>query len=162
MRTTADRDAAVAVWLADSLNRPAGAREQWEEYHLAVLALGRRFSAVRLADDLVYAVAATAGPVTATAALRRLRGPVIHDVRGHRFYALVPPSPPSQSLGPYATYLGLGNYIGVPRVGDAEPVERLAAYWVVPMATPGALCDPMQLADLIETGTAILGVETTA
>lgn len=150
---------AVVTWLASSLSRPSDARRQWADFHLAVLALGSRFSAVRLADDLVYAVA---GRGTANDALRNLRGPVIHDMRGRRFYALVPPSPPPPSLGPYAAHLGLGHFVGVPRVGDNMPGERLASYWAVPMPTPGALCDPLRLAELIEAGTAVLGMEATA
>jgi hypothetical protein len=153
--TNAEREA-VATWLADSLNRPDDARRQWTDGHVALLALGRRFSAVRLADELVYAVAVGKGAI-ATAVLREcLRGPVIHDPRSHRFYALVPCSPPGPGLGQYATYLGLGNYIGVPRVGDNEPSGTLASYWAVPPTAPGALCDPIRLNEMIEVGTAAL------
>ncbi|GGU42966.1 hypothetical protein [Streptomyces violascens] len=154
--TDAETEAAVAAWLADSLNRPGNARQQWTDGHVALLALGRRFSAVRLADDLVYAVAAGAEPATASTVLRLLRGPVIHDPRNHRFYALVPSSPPGPGLGRYATHLGLGHYIGVPKVGDNEPTGTLASYWAVPATAPGALCDPIRLRDMIEMGTAAL------
>lgn len=146
----------VAAWLADSLNRPDDARRQWMDGHVALLALGRRFSAVRLADELVYAVAVGEGAI-ATAVLREcLRGPVIHDPHNRRFYALVPPSPPGPGLGRYATYLGLGNYIGVPRVGDNEPTGSLTSYWAVPMTAPGSLCDPIRVNGMIEVGTAAL------
>ncbi|MFE4867767.1 hypothetical protein [Streptomyces sp. NPDC056682] len=148
---------AVAAWLADSLNRPDSAREQWASCHLAVLALGKQFSAVRLASELVYAVAAGGTDLaTASTVLQALDGPVIHDMRGRRFYALVPPSSPGPELGRYATYLGFGNYIGVPRVGDNEPDEHLASYWAVPMTSPGALCYPVRVAKLAEAGTAEL------
>ncbi|KOU37662.1 hypothetical protein ADK54_31520 [Streptomyces sp. WM6378] len=142
--------------MADSLNRPGDARRQWTDGRLAVLALGRRFSAVRLADELVYAMAAGAEPATASTVLQSLRGPVIHDPRGRRFYALVPSSPPGPSLGRYATYLGLGHYIGVPRIGDNEPDGTRASYWAVPPTGPGALCDPIRLSTMIETGSATL------
>ncbi|KOU43632.1 hypothetical protein ADK54_17350 [Streptomyces sp. WM6378] len=142
--------------MADSLNRPSSARLQWKDGRLAVLALGRRFSAVRLADELVYAVAADTEPATTSTALRSLSGPVIHDPRNHRFYALVPSSPPGPSLGRHATYLGLGNYIGVPRVGDNEPDESRASYWAMPMPAPGALCDPVRVTEMINAGTALL------
>lgn len=147
---------AVAAWLADSLNRPGDARQQWADGHVALLALGRRFSAVRLADELVYALAAGADPATATTALRRLGGPVIHDPRGRRFYVLVPSSPPGPGLGRYAAYLGLGNYLGAPRVGDDEPTGTSASYWAVPPTVPGALCDPVRVADMVNAGTALL------
>lgn len=161
MSTTTDaaQREAMAAWLADSLNRPDDARRQWTDRHVALLALGRRFSAVRLADELVYAVAVGKGAIT-TAALREcLRGPVIHDPRNRRFYALVPCSPPGPSLGRYATYLGLGHYIGVPRVGDNEPDGTLGSYWAVPPAAPGALCDPIRLNGMIDAGNAALDVQ---
>ncbi|WP_329468571.1 hypothetical protein [Streptomyces sp. NBC_01431] len=113
--------AAVAAWLADSLNRPDDARQQWADGHIALLALGRRFLAARLADELVYALASGADPATASTVLQPLHGPVIHDPRSRRFYALVPCSPSGPSLGRYAVHLGLSHYIGVPRVGDDEP-----------------------------------------
>ncbi|WP_438296324.1 hypothetical protein [Streptomyces sp. HUAS TT7] len=160
--TDAEREAAVAAWLADSLNRPGDARQQWAGGHLAVLALGRRFSAVRLADELVYTVAADADPATASTVLRSLRGPVIHDPRNRRFYALVPSSPPGPSLGRYATHLGLGHYIGVPRIGDNEPDGTRASYWAVPPTAPGALCDPIRLNAMIEAGTAALDSQAEA
>ncbi|MFE9372218.1 hypothetical protein ACFYM2_20960 [Streptomyces sp. NPDC006711] len=147
---------AIAAWLADSLNRPADARAQWADGHLAVLALGRRFSAVRLSDELVYAVAAGTDPGIASEVLSALDGPVIHDPRNGRFYALVPASPPGPSLGPHAAYLGLGHYIGVPRVGDDEQTETWSSYWVVPMRTPGDLCNPIPVMGLVNAGTAIL------
>ncbi|WP_147267381.1 hypothetical protein [Streptomyces sp. SDr-06] len=150
---TAQREA-VTAWLAESLNRPGNARQEWEESHVAVLALGRRFSAVRLTEELVHAVAAAEG-ASAITVLRTLNGPVIHDPYGHRFYALVPSSPGSD-LGPYAQHLGLGHYVGVPRVGDHEPDGTHASYWAVPMRAPGHLCDPGRVVALIEAGAAAL------
>ncbi|MFD9635154.1 hypothetical protein [Streptomyces violascens] len=94
--------------------------------------------------------------MTTSTVLQSLHGPVIHDPPGRRFYALVPSSPPGPSLGRYATYLGLGNYIGVPRVEDNEPDRTRASYWAVPPTAPGALCDPIRLNTMIETGTAAL------
>ncbi|KOU46046.1 hypothetical protein [Streptomyces sp. WM6378] len=153
-RSLTEAERAISSWLAGSLNRPQEAWDQWANGPIALLALGRRFSAVRLADELVYAVAVGQG---ATAVLRAcLRGPVIHDPRGRRFYALVPPSPSPRSLGPYATHLGLGHYLGVPRIGDNEPDAAHASYWAVPMSAPGALCDPIRLDQVIEAGTTAL------
>ncbi|MFI6689252.1 hypothetical protein [Streptomyces sp. NPDC050485] len=155
--TDAAQREAVAAWLADSLNRPSSARRQWADCHLACLALGRRFSAVRLASDLVCAVAGSGMDLTtASTVLRALNGPVIHDPRRRPFYALVPPSSPGPDLGQYAKYLGVGHYVGVPRVGDNEPDARLASYWAAPMASPGALCNPVRVVELAEAGTAAL------
>ncbi|WP_328314135.1 hypothetical protein OG432_30340 [Streptomyces sp. NBC_00442] len=118
--------------------------------------MGRRFSAVRFTAELVHAVAASADPRTASEVLAALDGPVIHDPRNGRFYALVPASPPGPTLSPHATYLGLGHYIGVPRVGDDEQTEVWCSYWAVPMRTPGDLCSPTSVTGLITGGTAIL------
>ncbi|MFE9533266.1 hypothetical protein [Streptomyces sp. NPDC006691] len=158
MSTTLDeaQREAVAAWLAASLNTPTNAHRQWAQTTVAGLALGRRFGAVRLSDALVYAVASS-GPAmtTASAVLGALSGPVIHAPHSRRFYALVPASPPGHVLGPHAEYLGLGCFLGVPRVGDDQP-DELASYWFVPVTKPGALCDPNRVLDLVETGTAVL------
>ncbi|MFF3159135.1 hypothetical protein [Streptomyces sp. NPDC057910] len=147
---------AISDWLAASLNTPGNAHRQWAQTTVAGLALGRRFAAVRLADELVYAVAVGApATTTASAVLGALRGPVIHAPHSRRFYALVPASPPGHGLGPHAEYLGLGCFLGVPRVGDDQP-DELASYWFFSMARPGALCDPNRVLDLVETGTAVL------
>ncbi|MFF4185031.1 hypothetical protein ACFYZ9_17705 [Streptomyces sp. NPDC001691] len=154
--THAARDAAVEAWLTADLKRPSYAHEEWQRHHLACLALGRRFSAVRLTDEVVYAAAGQV-PGLAVAVLRGLDGPVIHDPYGRRFYALVPPSPPKPCLGPGATHLGLGSYLGVPRVGCTGPDESHASYWAVPIEAPGSLCDPARLTELIRAGTAMPG-----
>ncbi|WP_406508814.1 hypothetical protein [Streptomyces sp. NBC_00212] len=140
-------------WLAGSLNRPANARQEWTANGIAILALGRRLSAVRVTEDLVYAVIASTVPATVARVLRDvLRGPVIHDPRGQRSYALVPPSPSSGSLGPYATYLGLGHFVGVPRVENTEPSKFLSSYWAAPMLRPGDLCDPIRVDGMLAAG----------
>ncbi|MFI6053465.1 hypothetical protein ACIBCO_25690 [Streptomyces violascens] len=143
----------TACWLAGSLNRPANAHQEWTDNGIAILALGRRLSAVRVAEDLVYAVTASTAPVTVARVLREvLHGPVIHDPRGQRFYALVPASPSSGSLGRYAAYLGLGHFVGVPRVENTTPSRFLASYWAAPMLRPGDLCDPIRLASMLTVG----------
>ncbi|WP_053727162.1 hypothetical protein [Streptomyces sp. WM6378] len=147
-----DREA-VSRWLAGSLNRPANAHQEWADTGIAILALGRRLSAVRIAEDLVYAVTATTVPATVARVLREvLHGPVIHDPRGQRFYALVPASPSSGRLGPYATYLGLGHFVGVPRVESTAPSRFVTSYWAAPMLRPGDLCDPIRLASMLAVG----------
>ncbi|MER0445401.1 hypothetical protein ABR738_12635 [Streptomyces sp. Edi4] len=153
---------AVSAWLAASLNRPADAYTQWADRHLAVLALGSRFCAFRLADELVHAVDAATEFSTASTILRALAGPVIHDPRGRRYYALVPPAPPGPDAGPHATYLGLGHYIGVPRIGDDQHTDTWSSYWAVPMPAPGTLCDPNRVLRLIRAGTAALDEEADA
>ncbi|MFE3520214.1 hypothetical protein ACFXOD_01225 [Streptomyces sp. NPDC059161] len=114
--TAAEREA-ICDWLAGSLKRPQAARDQWRNGGIAALALGRRFSAVRLTEPLVYAVTASTLPATVTRVLASaLHGPVIHTPQGRRFYALTPPAEPTWGLGPHAEYLGSDTYLGVPPV----------------------------------------------
>ncbi|MFF3158494.1 hypothetical protein [Streptomyces sp. NPDC057910] len=157
MNTAASTEhTSISDWLAASLNTPGNAHRQWAETTVAGLALGRRFAAVRLADQLVYAVAVSSPAMTtASTVLGALGGPIIHAPHSRRFYALVPASPPGHVLGPHAEYLGLGCFLGVPRVGDDQP-DELTSYWFVPMTRPGALCDPNRVLALVEKGTAVL------
>ena len=96
--TEAEREA-VRDWLAGSSKRPQAAKDQWRKGGIAALALGRRFSAVRLTEPLVHAVTTSALSATVTRVLAStLNGPVIHDPQGRRFYALTPrPSQPGRS-----------------------------------------------------------------
>lgn len=154
--TTLEREA-VAAWLASSLNKPESARAQWNTGAIALLALGRRFSAIRLSDQLVYAVSRTELPEQVARVLAAaLQGPVIHDPQGRRFYALVPPTEPTGHLGEHAAYLGMGTFLGTPRVDDTEPSDATFCYWSVPVSRPGDVCDPIRVAALIAAGTAEL------
>ncbi|MFE9570783.1 hypothetical protein ACFYMW_20055 [Streptomyces sp. NPDC006692] len=155
--TEAEREA-VRDWLAGSSKRPQAAKDQWRKGGIAALALGRRFSAVRLTEPLVHAVTTSALPATVTRVLAStLNGPVIHDPQGRRFYALTPPAEPTRALGPHAEYLGSDTYLGVPPVELVDPHDGLDGYWAVPMIRPGALCDPLRLAALVTTGSTELG-----
>ncbi|WP_406507745.1 hypothetical protein [Streptomyces sp. NBC_00212] len=129
MHVVADDEREISTWLAGTLNIPEQAYVEWQQGHIALLALGRRFSAVRLSQDLVQAVAESAHHEVVSAVMKEaLRGPLIHDPQGRHYYALVRPSEPPADLGPHAKYLGLGSYIGVPRVGDDEPAEYGFSY----------------------------------
>lgn len=144
---------AVRDWLAGSLNRPQAARDQWRNGGIATLALGRRFSAIRLTEPLVYAVTASTLPATVTRVLASaLHGPVIHTPQSRRFYALTPPEPPTWGTGPHAEYLGYDTYLGVPPVELVDPDDGLDGYWAVPVTRPGDLCDPIRLAALVTSG----------
>jgi hypothetical protein len=146
----------VAAWLAHSLNRPATHANSGR----TGTSPSSRWVAASLlfaSDELVYAVAVGDLGTIASAVLRgALDGPVIHDPRNGRFYALVPSSPPGPSLGLHAERLGLGSYIGVPRVGDDEQTETWSSYWIVPMSAPGRLCNPYRVNSLINAGTKLL------
>ncbi|MFE3522239.1 hypothetical protein ACFXOD_11695 [Streptomyces sp. NPDC059161] len=148
----AEREA-IHDWLAGSSRRPQVAKGLWQKGNIATLALGRRFSAVRLTEPLVYAVTADTLPETVTRVLAAaLHGPVIHDPQGRRFYALTPPAEPTWGPGRHAEYLGSDTYLGVPPVEFTDPADGLDCYWAVPMTRPGDLCDPIRLAALVTAG----------
>ncbi|WP_331445077.1 hypothetical protein [Streptomyces xanthochromogenes] len=150
--TESERES-IRDWLAGSLNRPQVAKDQWEKGGIAALALGRRFSAVRLTEPLVYAITGSRMSVQATRALASaLRGPVLHAPSIQRFYAFTPPASPTWGHSPYAEYLGRDNYLGVPPVERTDPEDGLEGYWAVPVTRPGDLCDPSRLAALIVAG----------
>ncbi|MFD7020039.1 hypothetical protein [Streptomyces sp. NPDC059928] len=150
--TESEREA-IRDWLAGSLKRPQAAKDQWEKGGIAPLALGRRFSAVRLSEPLVYAVTESRMSVHVTRVLASaLRGPVLHAPSIRRFYAFTPPVAAAWGHSPHAEYLGRDNYLGVPPIELTDPKDGLEGYWVVPVTRPGDLCDPARLAALVAAG----------
>ncbi|MEU3499956.1 hypothetical protein ABZ726_04010 [Streptomyces hundungensis] len=150
--TTSERDA-ISDWLAGSLSRPHLAKEQWKQGGIATLALGRRFSAVRLTETLVYAVTESTLPVQVTRVLATtLQGPVLHAPSTRRFYAFTPSAAPTWGHSPHAEYLGRDHYLGVPPIELRDPDDGVDGYWVVPITRPGDLCDPSRLAALVTAG----------
>ncbi|MFE9116095.1 hypothetical protein [Streptomyces sp. NPDC007172] len=143
----------IRDWLAGSLNRPQVAKDQWEKGGIAALALGRRFSAVRLTEPLVYAITESRMSVDVAHVLASaLHGPVLHAPSTRRFYAFTPPAAPAWGWSPHAEYLGRDNYLGVPPIELTEPEDGLEGYWAVPVTHPGDLCAPSRLAALIAAG----------
>ncbi|MGK5500421.1 hypothetical protein ACSNOF_21180, partial [Streptomyces sp. URMC 125] len=51
---------------------------------------------------------------------------------------------------PGVTCLGRDHYLGVPAVHRTEPRGR--SWWCVPMDTPGKLCDPASVRELVSFG----------
>ncbi|MEV6124336.1 hypothetical protein AB0M23_28150 [Streptomyces sp. NPDC052077] len=151
-------------WLAAAHRTPDRAREEWMEQGLALLPLGRRFSAVRLPLSLVLAVTGGTGPSAAvdTALAAVLEGAVICDPEGHRYYALVPPGALTAGrdgpAAPDVAYLGAGTYLGVPRTDRTayDPATR-SSYWAVPMSDTVHLCTPAAVARLITTALSAKG-----
>ncbi|MEV6720622.1 hypothetical protein AB0M94_06780 [Streptomyces xanthochromogenes] len=149
--TEAQREA-IRDWLAGSLNRPEVAKDQWASGGIATLALGRRFSAVRLTEPLVYTITESSKPMHVTGVLAStLLGPVLHTPSTRRFYAFTPAAPPSWGYSPHAEYLGRDYYLGVPPIELTDPEDGHDGYWAVPVTCPGDLCDPARLADLVTT-----------
>lgn len=162
VHSSADRRLATEHWLLSTLdaNQRDRARREWQEPGVALLPLGTLFSAVRLPERLVHALARVYEPrmVGEFLAAALDDGPVICDPRGRRFYALVPASMPARwrkaadewRAGFGVDCLGRDSYLGVPKV-DAVALDpqTWASYWAVSMSSAGMLCDPLAVARLI-------------
>ncbi|MDF2271555.1 hypothetical protein P2Q00_39910 [Streptomyces coacervatus] len=151
----------AAQWLALAHPSPRAARGEWSSAaKLAVLPLGRTFDAVRIPEDVVHAAAQSDEPSTTGSWLaRHLSGPVIRDPGFRRYYVLVPPGTAQAWRARDTECLGDGTYLGVPRTDRIEVDERapLAAYWSVPMARPGRLCQAADVLELVLLGHVLTG-----
>ncbi len=147
---------AAADFLARSQQAPEQARREWADTGVALLPLGRRFEAARLPARLVLTTVCTTDPQqTAVLLGRALNGPVIFDGRlmGGTYYALMRPSAGQPwKYQDVAPRLGVGTYLGVPRIGRTEPP---GTHWVVPPRFPGDLCEPATVEALIGFGLSI-------
>lgn len=161
VHSSADRRLAVEHWLLATLCGPGRdrARMEWQEQQVTLLPLGALLCAVRIPERVVHALARTDHPQMAAEYLKAALedGPVIHDPRHARYYALVPASTPQawhralpdwRSLG--VDVLGREALLGVPGVDvDADAADGWSSYWAVPMPSAGILCDPMVLARMM-------------
>ncbi len=150
---------AIVSWLARGHTAPGQAVQEWRERGIALMPLGRAYSAVRIPADLVHAVAGVADRRKADEFIAEaLCGPVIADRAGVRYYALVSPKVPPNyaphvgegwsALG--VAILGAGTDMGVPRHGIRfDPAMPLRSYWAVPVTSAGQLCDPARVVRLI-------------
>lgn len=150
---------AIAAWLARAHTDPDQVRTEWLDRRMALIPLGRAYSAIRIPAELVQVVAGTADRRDVDAFMAEaLRGPVIADRGGRRYYALVSPKiPPNYAphvgerwaaLG--VAILGAGTDMGVPSPSIVfDPDIPLRSYWVVPPSSAGQLCDPMHVSQLI-------------
>ncbi len=162
VHTAADRRLAAGHWLLAAHASPRFARTQWQTHGVALLPLGALFSAIRIPGRLVQAVVASTDPCDIDAVLDETLGggPVICDVHGPRYYALVPASVPRtwrQAVEDWQAHevacLGHGAYLGVPRPDAVEfPLHRGGSYWSVPVESVGSLCKPLAVARLIAAG----------
>ncbi|AYA18550.1 hypothetical protein DCW30_05965 [Streptomyces alfalfae] len=144
---------ALSEWLARAQDGPDHARAEWKTSGVALLPLGRRFDAVRMPEPLVHAALDTQFLTEAAEGLaRRLLGPVIYDGRtmGGTYYALMQPY--AARYWPHddkAPWLGLGTYLGVPRLDRTEPP---GTHWVVPPQAVGRLCPVALVGQLVAAG----------
>lgn len=162
VHTGSDRRQATSQWLLATHPQPEQARREWTENTVALLPLGTLFSAVRIPQALLFAIAGRMSHQETDAFLADALkgGPVICDPRQRRYWALVPGSMPAKYTAAAEGWMDLGVecqgrgwYLGVPRVDvvDLNP-EAWTSYWAVPMPSAGELCAPLTVARLIAAG----------
>ncbi len=156
VHTRPDRERAIATWLLSATEERRRARLEWQETGVAMLRCGTLFSAVRITARLVHAACGTdqTEAVNAHLAKALLGGPVIHDPRHTRYYALVPADTATKWLSTKDTEgLGRDCYLGVPRphLTTYDP-QTWCPYWSVPMPSAGELCVPHAVAQLAAFG----------
>ncbi|MFJ1664789.1 hypothetical protein ACIOK4_00080 [Streptomyces bottropensis] len=154
-------DSYITAWLARAHDDPEQVRAEWADRGVALLPLGRAFSAVRLTSRLVHAAVGSHDPAVITAELEdRLSGPVIHDslAIGKPYYALIQWHAGVVWKGDDETpCLGDGVHLGVPRI---ERVRPPGTYWLVPPRREDGLCRSEAVQQLIQDGRAALDAET--
>ena len=163
VHTTADRNLAIEHWLLATRPDRKLARQEWATHGVAMLPLGGLFSAVRIPNDLIQALAASDNQTDLDTFLEDALngGPVICDPRHHRYYALVPATVPvtwKQAVDDWRAVgvdcLGRGAYLGVPRPNRTDFRGCTGgSYWSVPMRGMAMLCAPLTVARLIAAGT---------
>ncbi|MFG2029986.1 hypothetical protein [Streptomyces sp. NPDC048825] len=121
---------------------------------LALLPMGTLFSAVRIPERLVHAVAGSQDRAGRRVPRRRPpRRP--GDLRSARapHYALVLASTATRWRHAAAECLGRDTYLGVPRLDAVElSLQAWASYWSVPMPSAAELCSPEAVAQLVVLG----------
>ncbi|MFD3453313.1 hypothetical protein ACFWVC_14155 [Streptomyces sp. NPDC058691] len=154
--STHERQTAVKSWLRAAALNPQKTLEEWATSGFTLLECGTLFSAVRIPADLVHAAAQSVEPVDVDAFLLQALsgGPVIVDPHRQRFYALVPDSTSLRWDVLGTLCLGRSSCLGVPRPDLTEP-QRDRSYWSVPMDSPGDLCVPGEVMQMIERGRAL-------
>lgn len=150
---SSDRATGAESWLVLAARDAHQARREWAEYGVALLRCGTSFTAVRIPADIVLAAAGTTDRAALVTYLTTaLDGPCFFDGNGRAFYALTPLSTAHRWDVPETECLGADFYLGVPATTVTEPDPRCAAYWVVPMDGPAALCDPAIVRWLVQRG----------
>lgn len=150
----------ITAWLARAHDHPETAHNEWTKHGVALLPLGRRYSAVRLPGNLVTAAIGTTDAKAIAEELEfRLDGPVIHDslAIGRPYYALIQwHAGVVWDGGEDTPCLGDGVHLGVPRIQRVQPP---GTYWIVRPRREGDLCRPEAVQRLIRDGRAALAAE---
>ncbi|MFF5505822.1 hypothetical protein [Streptomyces roseolus] len=147
------REAGAETWLILAAPDTTEARREWAEYGVALLRCDLTFTAVRIPADIFLAAAGTTNRDEVADYLSDALdgGPCFFDGNSRSFYVLTPLSTGRWWDVPDTELLsGGGRFLGVPATTITEPDPRCAAYWVVPMGGPAALCDPGILRWLVQ------------
>ncbi|MFE5755232.1 putative ATP-grasp-modified RiPP [Streptomyces massasporeus] len=126
---------------------------EWATQGVALLPLGERLAAVRMASEIVHAAVRSEDEGDVAAELGDLLGGgIIFDrrVAGGTYYALVDGHAGlTWAHDDVVTCLSRGTYLGVPRIDRRQPP---GTYWVVPPRHEGDLCPPHSVLGLLATG----------
>ncbi|WP_326813868.1 hypothetical protein [Streptomyces sp. NBC_01763] len=158
VHTRHEQQLAVSHWLLAAAQDMKEARKEWAVAGIALLRCGGIFSAIRIPAEVVHAAVGTEElhQVNAYLSAALMGGPVFVDVASRRYYVLVPASAAHQDvwksrLVPEAECLGPGCFLGVPSPSATAPSDA-RSYWCVPMDSPGELCVPQAVTQLVMTG----------
>ncbi|MER7404068.1 hypothetical protein ABT373_16630 [Streptomyces sp. NPDC000070] len=132
------------------------------------LRCGVLFAAISVPGNLVRAKAEAGKPEQVDAFLAETLqgGPVIYNRTDH-YYALTSPSIAARWQTPPDAYVRFGGqrlgclgddrYLGVPAPGESDPCTAFIAYWSVPVAAPGELCDSITVLRVFNVGDHLCG-----
>ncbi|NML55371.1 hypothetical protein HHL19_16505 [Streptomyces sp. R302] len=154
VHSRSDREAGAETWLILAAHDKRQAQREWAEYGVALLRCGKTFTAIRVPAEIVHAVAGTSDrdEVASYLATALDRGPCFFDGNSQSYYALAPRSAAGRWSVPGTEALGGDFFLGVPATTITAPDPRCAAWWVVPMEGPAALCDVGIVRWLVERG----------
>lgn len=160
MRTAPDTERAVADWLVGTLDLNGEIHADWQVGRIALVELGRRFTAVRLSADIVHAAATrctvsaqlsrgrVTNRVSMGAPLRRTRQPAadVSPGTGRTFPQWQRPSPSQASVVPQSRELRghhrqvMGRRPCAPLCSAAGLQPPTVGAFLQPCVSPGGLC----------------------
>ncbi|CAM5300285.1 hypothetical protein AB0F92_40525 [Kitasatospora aureofaciens] len=151
--TLAERQRAVAHWIAASAPVPQLTLTDWSRSGLAMLPTGVQFAVVEMPGAGVRSAARTDNVRLLDRYLARglNRGPVFCYDAHDAYFALVPADAARDWPLPEVRCLGLGQTAAVPRPGLTRDGGG-RAFWAVPMSAPAMLCPARLVANLIRAG----------
>ncbi|WP_331743495.1 hypothetical protein [Kitasatospora sp. NBC_01300] len=152
LTTAAERQRAVAHWLACAALVPRLAFNDWKKDGLALLPAGVLFAVVPVPAAEVHAAARTDQRRQVDRYLSRvLGGPVFCYDSYDAYFALVPAGTARHWNLSDVPCLGRGQTVAVPRPGLTRE-DGTRAFWSVQMDSPALLCQPNLVAHLILAG----------